>query len=83
MGWLAGHRPDLVERYRKLYRSGAYAPREERARLEGMVRRGRPSDWRSRFAGTAARSGSATSAGPAPAGLLGEPAPAGRQESLF
>jgi DNA repair photolyase len=37
-GWLAEHRPDLVERYRTLYRSGAYAPRAERRRLAAMVR---------------------------------------------
>jgi DNA repair photolyase len=40
MGWLRCQRPDLVERYEKLYRRGAYAPREERARLARMVRRG-------------------------------------------
>jgi DNA repair photolyase len=40
MGWLCCRRPDLVERYEKLYRHGAYAPREERARLARMVRRG-------------------------------------------
>jgi DNA repair photolyase len=37
--WLCTQRPDLVERYRELYRRGAYAPREERARLAGLVRR--------------------------------------------
>ncbi len=39
MGWLRAQRPDLVPRYEKLYRRGAYAPREERARLAKMVRR--------------------------------------------
>jgi DNA repair photolyase len=39
MGWLRAQRPDLVPRYEKLYRRGAYAPREERARLSKMVRR--------------------------------------------
>ena len=40
--WLAEHRPDLVPRYRKLYRSGAYATKEERARLARLARgRGR------------------------------------------
>lgn len=40
MDWLRSQRPDLVERYEELYRRGAYAPREERARLARMVRRG-------------------------------------------
>jgi DNA repair photolyase len=40
MDWLRSQRPDLVERYEQLYRRGAYAPREERARLARMVRRG-------------------------------------------
>jgi DNA repair photolyase len=39
MDWLRAQRPDLVPRYEKLYRRGAYAPREERARLAKMVRR--------------------------------------------
>ena len=39
MDWLRAQRPDLVPRYEKLYRRGAYAPREERARLSKMVRR--------------------------------------------
>ncbi|HXN37844.1 MAG TPA: radical SAM protein, partial [Solirubrobacteraceae bacterium] len=41
MDWLRCQRPDLVPRYEKLYRRGAYAPREERARLSQLVRRGR------------------------------------------
>ncbi len=40
MGWLRSQRPDLVARYEKLYRRGAYAPRKERERLSRMVRRG-------------------------------------------
>jgi DNA repair photolyase len=38
MDWLRTRRPDLVERYEALYRSGANAPREERKRLAGLVR---------------------------------------------
>jgi DNA repair photolyase len=38
--WLAEHRPDLVERYRELYRRGAYAPTEERRRLAQLVSAG-------------------------------------------
>jgi DNA repair photolyase len=39
MQWLQTRRPELVERYQELYRRGAYAPREERERLAGLVRR--------------------------------------------
>ena len=35
--WLAEHRPDLVPRYRELYRRGAYAPVSERKRLAGLL----------------------------------------------
>jgi DNA repair photolyase len=37
MEWLTGHRPDLVARYRELYRRGAYAPASERRRLAGLI----------------------------------------------
>ncbi len=40
MQWLQTRRPELVGRYQELYRRGAYAPREERERLAGLVRRG-------------------------------------------
>ncbi len=54
MDWLADHRPDLVERYRELYRRGAYAPQAERRRLAGLLtgpdlapsERGRGAFWR-------------------------------------
>jgi DNA repair photolyase len=36
--WLQDHRPDLVPRYRQLYKRGAYAPAEERARLGRLVK---------------------------------------------
>jgi DNA repair photolyase len=38
MDWLRAYRPDLVPRYEQLYRRGAYAPAEERARLARLVR---------------------------------------------
>jgi DNA repair photolyase len=38
--WLEEHRPELVDRYRQLYRRGAYAPSEERRRLAGLVKSG-------------------------------------------
>ena len=31
--WLRQYRPDLIERYERLYRRGAYLPRDERKRL--------------------------------------------------
>ena len=37
MDWLAEHRPDLVDRYRELYRRGAYAPVGERRRLAALL----------------------------------------------
>ena len=36
--WLEAHRPDLIPRYKELYRRGAYAPAEERRRLAAMVK---------------------------------------------
>jgi DNA repair photolyase len=35
--WLQAHRPELVARYRQLYRRGAYMPPEERKRLARLV----------------------------------------------
>jgi DNA repair photolyase len=39
MDWLRSQRPDLVPRYERLYGRGAYATKEERARLAALVRR--------------------------------------------
>ncbi len=36
--WLEANRPDLLPRYRDLYRRGAYAPAEERQRLSRLVK---------------------------------------------
>jgi DNA repair photolyase len=38
MEWLRAQRPELVGRYEELYARSAYAPREERERLSGLVR---------------------------------------------
>ena len=35
--WLRSQRPDLLERYERLYRRGAYAPNSERRRLAELV----------------------------------------------
>ena len=40
MEWLQANRPDLVDRYRELYRGGAYAPVQERRRLARLLERG-------------------------------------------
>jgi DNA repair photolyase len=38
--WLRDHRPELVPRYERLYRRGAYAPPAERARLTELLKGG-------------------------------------------
>jgi DNA repair photolyase len=38
MDWLEANRPDLVPLYERLYARGAYAPKEERARIAALVR---------------------------------------------
>jgi DNA repair photolyase len=46
-GWLREQRPDLVERYERLYARGAYLPKAERERLAQLLRRpGRPAPAR-------------------------------------
>jgi DNA repair photolyase len=37
--WLREHRPDLIPRYERLYRRGAYAPHEEQERIAALVKR--------------------------------------------
>jgi DNA repair photolyase len=44
MEWLRAYRPDLVDRYERLYAGRAYAPRVEQDRLAAMVRRPRRAD---------------------------------------
>jgi DNA repair photolyase len=43
--WLAENRPDLVSRYRELYRYGAYVPAQERRRLARLVQGPDLSPW--------------------------------------
>jgi DNA repair photolyase len=75
MDWLRSQRPDLVARYEELYRRRAYAPREERARLARMVRRGgTPSAFR-RMSSPPARDTDVE--------LDSARVPVARQESLF
>jgi DNA repair photolyase len=47
--WLRAQRPDLIERYERLYARGAYVPRAERDRIEATVRRARPRTQPGRF----------------------------------
>jgi DNA repair photolyase len=47
--WLRSNRPDLLERYERLYARGAYAPVDERRRLAALVRREAATSWPSRF----------------------------------
>ncbi|HEX3911032.1 MAG TPA: radical SAM protein [Solirubrobacteraceae bacterium] len=61
MGWLRAQRPDLVPRYEKLYRRGAYAPKEERRRLSRMVR---GAEWPSGFRAVEPRPALKTDTGP-------------------
>ena len=61
--WLAEHRPDLITRYRELYRNGAYAPQQERKRLARLV----PGTERESFqTGRMVRQPPPEPAGPAP-----------------
>ncbi|MDX6699660.1 MAG: hypothetical protein QOE65_3057 [Solirubrobacteraceae bacterium] len=83
MGWLRAQRPDLVERYEKLYARGGYAPKAERerhAKLVGAARRkigGAPAGRGRRISPPRPRSAS----GGSQATKNGRAAP--RQETLF
>jgi DNA repair photolyase len=69
--WLEEHRPDLIPRYRELYKRGAYAPPEERKRLSALVKpRGRLQPRRAMDPGD-------------PAPPEPSPEPAATQQSLF
>jgi DNA repair photolyase len=81
MEWLREQRPELVGRYQELYRRGAYAPREERDRLSGLVRRYAPPESNERRGGVARdRSSRWSGLRPAP---VETPAPPAVQQRLF
>ncbi len=82
MEWLREQRPELVGRYEELYRRGAYAPREERARLAGLVRRYAPRESSERR-GAAARDRSGRWPGPRPDATDTPASPAVQQQRLF
>ena len=44
--WLREHRPDLVDRYKRLYQRGAYMQPEERQRLAALVKGPERPAWR-------------------------------------
>jgi DNA repair photolyase len=72
LAWLEDQRPDLVERYRRLYGRGAYLPAAEQERLQGLLRES-PAPWRSPL-----RSRGVASRPPEP-----PPAPQPAQAALF
>jgi DNA repair photolyase len=72
MDWLRDNRPELVERYERLYARGAYAPPAERERLAKLVVDRRPPPRRRPFRGIRVEQ-------PARPG----PPPTPRQDSLF
>jgi len=80
--WLAREHPGLVPRYRALYRSGSYAPREYQDRIAGQV-----TDLARRYGVGQAGPGRARSIAaprrPAPPARTREEAPAGVQLSLL
>ena len=69
--WLAENRPDLVSRYRELYRNGAYAPVRERRRLARLVQGPELTPWQRGIHVDTAASDPVT------------PGPSHHQESLF
>jgi DNA repair photolyase len=79
--WLRDHRPDLLERYEELYRRGAYVPRAEADRVQGLLRRGRP---RGAELGSSRRmEGAASEAPERPEPEPRPKPPVERQEALF
>jgi DNA repair photolyase len=83
MDWLRAYRPDLVERYERLYRRGPYVPREEQERLQRLLGR-----FRRPTEGAARRRAVPNLRGlpPRARGTVDEeqrPAAQGRQEALF
>ena len=76
--WLRQHRPDLLDRYERLYTRGAYLPKAEAKRLSGLVANGRKRSVPS-MRGRNVGSGSRRTRG----GDRAAPAKAQRQPSLF
>ncbi|HEY6780006.1 MAG TPA: radical SAM protein [Thermoleophilaceae bacterium] len=52
MDWLRSQRPDLVERYERLYARGGYLPKAERRRLAALSRPGRRVRPKTRWSAT-------------------------------
>ncbi len=89
LAWLAEHHPELVPRYRLLYGSGAYAPKDYQQRISAEVARLARQHGIGRASPAAARSvrsvRSASSAGPGPGTAVARPpkSPGGVQLSLL
>jgi DNA repair photolyase len=76
--WLRSQRPDLIPRYEKLYRRGAYMPTEERRRIQALVKPGRgPEDQGGRLTPRGVKQPEEPETPPA------ESPKAPRQEALF
>jgi DNA repair photolyase len=83
MEWLREQRPELVERYEELYHRGAYAPREERERLAGLVRRRAPRNSSEQRGSPRDRLGRWSGLRPDAAAPSTPPPSATHQQSLF
>jgi DNA repair photolyase len=70
MDWLRARRPELLERYEELYRSGAYAPAGERKRLAELVQGRTPGSGFRRWSSPPKR-------------VIGGPGESSSQPSLF
>ena len=77
--WLEEHRPDLIPRYRELYRRGAYMPRDEQERLRALASPRRPLARRRYIRGRGEAGGRAAPTSRADV----EQAPPAEQPSLF
>ena len=60
MDWLCSQRPELLGRYEELYRSGAYAPAQERKRLTELVQGRAPGSSFRRLPGPTQQAGTAS-----------------------
>ncbi|HUZ51311.1 MAG TPA: Rv2578c family radical SAM protein [Streptosporangiaceae bacterium] len=88
LGWLAEHHRDLVPRYRRLYGSGAYAPKDYQQRISAEVAELARKHGIGRASPAAARRPRPRAPGPDPrgpdkAGTQPPPSPGGVQLSLL
>ena len=79
LDWLRSYRPDLLQRYERLYERRAYLPVAERRRLSDMIRGGRRTDRRPRRAERREQPGDEDESGSSP----GREAGGGVAQRLF